>query len=410
MSALRRLLFLALWLLPIAVGATEIQRVTTRAGIELWYVQEKSVPIVTVNFAFRRAGASGEPEGKEGLAEFHATLLKEGAGPHEGLAFRQRLERFGIDLSFDGGRDRVSGSLRSLTDHAEEAFTLLGHAMTRPLFAEGEVARARERTLAAIRRQDEDHRGSAWRKWMAESFPGHPYGRLTRGTLESVGALSRDDLLAQHRRLGRDVLVLAAVGDLPASEIARLADLAFAALPAAAAVSPVVADAVPAARGVHVIRRAIPQAQVAFALPGVKRGDPDYYAAYLMNYVLGGGGFVSRLYREIREQRGLAYSVASYLAPMDHAGLYSGAVGTANERVGESIQLVKAAFARMRDEGVSAAELADAKTYVTGSFPLGLDTNSKIAATLVAVQWDRLGIDFLRRRNALFEAVTVEDV
>ncbi|MBM3557764.1 MAG: insulinase family protein, partial [Alphaproteobacteria bacterium] len=201
-----------------------------------------------------------------------------------------------------------------------------------------------------------------------------------------------------------------AVGDLPASEIARLADLAFAALPAAAAASPAVAEAVPAARGVNVIRRAIPQAQVAFGLPGVKRGDPDYYAAYLMNYVLGGGGFVSRLYREIREQRGLAYSVASYLAPMDHAGLYSGAVGTANERVAESIHLVKAAFSRMRDEGVSAAELADAKTYVTGSFPLGLDTNSKIAATLVAVQWDRLGIDFLRRRNALFEAVTVEDV
>ena len=414
MSLLRPLALLAVAFFACAApahAATKIERVVSPGGIEAWYVREPTVPILTLDFIVRDAGSATDPAGKEGLAEFQMSLLDDGAGDLDVLAFKRRLEELAIDMSFGAGRDRASGSLRTLSERREEAFRLLGLALGRPRFDAAPLEETRARILAGIRRQDEDVRGTAGRTYFAKAFEGHVYARPGRGTLESVGGISRDDILRRHgERIARDKLYVGAVGDIEPAELGRLLDIAFGGLPAKAAPAPAIAETAPAAKGVHVIRKAVPQSWAVFGLPGLKRDDPDYYAAYLMNYTLGGGGFVSRLYREVREERGLAYSVASYLALTDRAGLIMGSVGTANARFGESLGLIRAAIARMRDEGPSEQELADAKTYVTGSFPLGLDTNAKIAGVLVGIQADNLGIDFLEKRNALFERVSRADV
>ena len=416
MSAFRPVALLAIalvaWAAPApASAATKIERVVSPGGIEAWYVREPTVPILTLDFIFRDAGSATDPAGREGLAEFQMGLLDDGAGELDALAFKRRAEELAIEMSFGAGRDRASGSLRTLSERREEAFRLLGLALARPRFDAAPLEESRARILAAIRRQDEDVRGTAGRTFFAKAFEGHPYARPGRGTLDSVGAIARADIERRHRdRLARDRLIVGAVGDVEPAELGRLLDVAFGGLPAKAAPAPAVAETRPGAQGVHVVRKAVPQAWAVFGLPGIKRDDPDYYAAYLMNYTLGGGGFVSRLYREVREERGLAYSVASYLALTDRAGLIMGSVGTANARFGESLALIRAAIVRMRDEGPSEQELADAKTYVTGSFPLGLDTNAKIASVLVGIQADNLGIDFLERRNALFERVSRADV
>lgn len=407
-------LFLALlaFALPqAATAANKILRVLSPGGIEAWYVREPTIPMLTLEWTIREAGSIRDPLGKEGLAEFHAALLDDGAGELDALAFKRRVEELGIEMSFGAGRERAGGSLRTLSERRDEAFGLLGLALARPRFDAGPVEETRARILAAIRREGEDVRGTASRAWFAKAFEGHAYGRNARGTLESVGALTRDDFVRRHgEALGRDRLIVGAVGDVEPAELGRLLDMAFAGLPAKATPAPKIEDTSPKTTGVQVIRKDVPQAWAVFGLPGVKRDDPDYYAAYLMNYVLGGGGFVSRLYREVREERGLAYSVASYLSPLDRVGLHMGAVGTANARFGESLALIRTNLERMRDRGPSETELADAKTYVTGSFPLGLDSNAKITGVLVAMQADALGIDYLEKRNAYFERVTLEDV
>ncbi|MBM3570253.1 MAG: insulinase family protein [Alphaproteobacteria bacterium] len=409
---MRRLLAAVLLLLTAwPAAAQKIERVVSPGGIEAWLVEERSIPMLTLDFALRDAGSSRDPDGREGLAELLAAMLSEGAGDLSSQDFKRATEALGIELGFGAGRDHFTGRLRTLTRHRERAFELMRLALTKPRLDAEPLERLRRQVLSGLARRDEDLRGTASRTWFETAFPGHPYARQGRGTEAGVKALGGDDLRAfLGQRLARDRLVVGVVGDIGKDELARQLDRIFGDLPATAAPLPPIADAVPQGAGIKVLRRPAPQAQVMFGLPGVKRDDPDYYAAYLMNYVLGGGGFVSRLYREVREKRGLAYSVFSYLSPMERAGVYLGGFGTENARVAEALGVVREQLERMRRDGLSEAELADAKTFVTGNFPLQLDSSSKISGTLVAIQLERLGIDFLARRNALFEAVTVDDI
>jgi zinc protease len=390
--------------------AIEIQRVVSPGGIEAWLVRDSMLPIISMSFAFR-GGAALDPPGKEGLAAVTASLLDEGAGDLDTLAFHTRLEDLSIDLGFSAGIDEVKGSLRTLTENREEAFNLLKLAVTAPRFDEEAVARKKGEWIAGLRARERDPDYVASRAWYETVFGEHAYGRPSRGTARSVDALTRDDMKEfAARRLARDNLVIGVVGDIAADELARLLDLAFGELPASAG-DIGVPEATPKREPrTVVIERDQPQSVVIFGEQGIKRHDPDFYAAYLMNYVLGGGGFSSRLMVEVREKRGLAYSIGTHLQPLEHAALIVGSVATENARVSESIRLVKEEWARMRDHGVTAEELRDAKTYVTGAFALQLDSTRGIADMLLSTQLQRLPIDYIERRNALIGAVTVDDV
>jgi zinc protease len=399
----------ALGAAPATHGASKVERVVSPGGIEAYLINEPSIPFLSLALHFK-GGAALDPPGKEGRAYMVSGLLDEGAGELDSQAFRTELEDRAIRLSFDAERDSFSGQLKTLSEHRERAFELLRLALVAPRFDPEPVERIRNQIQAELRRRAEDPDYLVSLTWFDTAFPGHPYGRPLQGTVESVATITGDDLRQFTReRLAKDNLTVGVAGDVTAEELGRLLDLAFGDLPDTSA--PIeIADAEPAGGGTVVVRKRVPQSWVMFGQEGLARADPDFYAAYVTNHLLGGGGFTSRLTEEVREKRGLAYSVYSYLYPMDHAPLWLGGVGTANAAVDESIRLVRQEVARMAAGEVGAEELADAKTYLTGSFPLRLTSNDQIASMLVSIQVDDLGIDYLEERNAYIEAVTVEDV
>jgi len=401
-------LFLAL--LATTARAIEVRRVVSPGGIEAWLVEDHTNPIVALRLAFR-GGAALDPKGKEGLAEMVSSLLDEGAGELDSQAFQRRLEDMAITLRFDAGYDTFQGRLRTLSATLGAAFDLLRLALTRPRFDDEPVARMRSQILTMIRRKSEDPDTIASRTLRRTLFPDHPYGRPVMGTEDSVKAITAADLgRFVAERLARDNLVIGAVGDIAPDQLATRLQETFGDLPAKAAPWRL-PEVEPAATGrTIVVRKAVPQSAILFAQAGIKRDDEDFYPAYVMNYILGGGGFTSRLYGEVREKRGLAYSVYTALLPLASSALLQGGAGTANARVAETLRVVRAEWRRMAAEGVEATELADAKTYLTGSFPLRFSSSGRIAAILVGMQLDKLGIDYLERRNGHVEAVSLADV
>ena len=387
--------------------AAPIKKLETPGGLEAWLVAEPSIPILALELAFRDGGSGGDPSGREGLANLVSGLLDEGAGDMDALAFQKRLEELAISLSFDSGKDTFRVSLRTLSKHREEAFRMLGLALTAARFDAAPLERVRNQVLAGIERRAEDPNAIASRTWFAKAFPDHPYGRPGSGTKESVKALDRQDLVNFAKsRLARDNVL----GDIAPRELAQLLDLALGGLPARARGPQLQPTELPRGGSMTVVQKDIPQSVVSFGLPGIMRQDPDWYAAYVMNYVLGGGGFTSRLYQEVREKRGLAYSVYTYLYPYQYAAAYLGGVATANARVADSLALVRSELDRLAHQGISDQELADAKTFLNGSFPLRLDSNSKIAGTLISMQLYRLGIDYLEKRPGYIAAVSNADI
>lgn len=395
---------------PNMAAAFEVQRVTSVGGLEAWLIEDHTNPIITMRFSFR-GGASLDPAGKDGLAEMTSGLLDEGAGPLDSMAFQQKVEDSAITLRFDARRDFFGGRLRTLTENKVMALDLLQLAVTAPRFDAEPVERIRSQILANIRGESEDPDTIAYRKLFETLFPGHPYGRRVSGTEESVATITAEDLRRfVGRRLVREGLVVGIVGDISAPEVAAALDRVFGDLPETGSDWRVDETMPQGPGGLTVIEAQVPQSSIVFGQPGLKRDDPDYYAAYVLNHILGGGGFTARLYHEVREKRGLAYSVYSSLAPMEHAGLILGGAGTRNDRAAETVEIIRREWARMAAEGPTPEELADAKQFLTGSFPLRFSSSDRIAGTLVAIQTSDLGIDYLDRRNGFIEAVTLEDV
>ncbi len=389
--------------------ADRVEEIVTPGGVRAYLLREPALPFLSLAVHFR-GGAAADPAGRPGLAHLVAGLLDEGAGPYDSQAFRRELEDHAIRVSFDADRDGVTGEMKTLTAHRERAFELLRLAVTSPRFDEEPVGRARAQVLADLRRKEADPDYLASRRWFAEAFPDHPYGHPTRGTPESLDAIGPDDIRAfAATRLGRDNLFVGVAGDITAAELSSRLDQVFGALPERAE-RPPVPPVTPRTGRTAVTRLPIPQSVVTFGTPGVARHDPDHYPAYVANYILGGGGFASRLTEEVREKRGLAYSVYSYLYDLDASPLWLGGVSTNNGQVAESLRLIRQEMAGMAAGEISEEDLRNAKTYLTGSFALRLTSNDQLARTLVGMLVQNLGRDFLERRNALVEAVTLDEV
>jgi zinc protease len=404
-----RSLILFLFLLPVAAQAMKIDRVTSPGGIEAWLVQDRSIPVVALEFTFR-GGAALEPAGQEGTASLLSAMLIEGAGEFDSQRFQASLEDRVVSLGFDAGLDTFGGSLKTLTENLGFSADMLRLALTAPRFDTVDLERVKARTVIGLRRAAEEPSTIAGRLWMSTAFPDHPYGRPTRGTPETVTGLNAEALRGFLRNnLTRDRLIIGAAGDITPEALGRVVDRVFGELPAKGGAVEV-PEVTPKNLGrTLAARRAVPQSVVTLGHHGVKRDDPDYYAATIVNYILGGGGFNSRLTNEVREKRGLAYSVYSYIGSYDHAGLMMGGTATENARVAQSLEVIRQEWRKMHDEGPTESELANAKTFLTGSFPLRLDASNRIARLLVTIQYDDLGIDYIDRRTALIEGVTLAD-
>ena len=406
----RAVSFFLVFLLPFTASATKIQPVISPGGIKAWLVQEPTIPLLSISFSFA-GGATIDRPGRKGTGNMVSGLLDEGAGPYNSLAFQTKLEELAVRISFDADRDRFSGSMRTLSKNRDAAFELLRLALNEPHFEAEAVERIRGQIVTGLIEDGEDPNAIGGRLWFKTAFPDHPYGPSSKGNLETVKAITIDDLRTfLAKALAKDRLSIGIVGDISAQEVGPLLDWTFGELPQSTDI-PAVRDVVPVSQGVtKIVQKAIPQSLVIFGGPGLKRDDPDWYAAYILNYVLGGGGFSSRLNEEVREKRGLAYSIYSYLYPLDHAAVHLGGVGTQNSRVAEALQVIKQQIRQMRDEGITAKELANAKLFLNGSFPLRLTSSSRIARLLLAIQRENLGVDYLDRRPKLFNAVTLEDI
>jgi zinc protease len=390
--------------------AAKIERVVSPGGIVAWLVEEHTVPLIAMEFAFR-GGASQDEADKAGTATLLAGLLDEGAGDLDGQAYQEKLEENAVELHFSAMRDSFDGSLKCLADKRVPAFELLRLAVAEARLADEDVDRIRQQILARIRRDSTDPGDVAYETWAAHAFPNHPYGHRPLGSETTVEAIARTDLAGfRAANFARSNLVVAVVGAIDAATLGPALDQIFGALPAEPKLKPVKAAAPQNIGKTEIVDMDIPQTTIVFGRGGLVRDDPDYIPAVVMNHILGGGTFTSRLFNEVREKRGLAYSVYSYLDPMEHAGVIGGGVATKNERAAEALDIIEKEFARFAKDGPTADELAKAKLYLTGSYALNFDSSVKVARGLKQIQLTRRPVDYIDRRNALVEAVTVEDV
>jgi zinc protease len=390
--------------------AMNIQKVVSPKGITAWLVEDHTLPLIAMQFGFR-GGSAQDPAGKQGLSYFVSGMLDEGAGDIPSEAFQEKLQDLAIQMSFDAHRDVMSGGLKTLTKNKDEAFRLMRLALTEPRMDTDAFERVREQIVSILKTENEDPENVAANAWFSHVFAGHPYGTRTKGSLEAIRAMTPGDLKTYVKRnFARDNLYVSVVGDITAAELAAALDDVFGALPKKAELRPIPEAEWQTNERQIVIPMPTPQTIVNFGLPGPKRKDEDFIPAYVLNYIVGGGGFASKLMEEVREKRGLAYSVYSYLSPLDHAGIFLGGVATKNERVAESIEVIKQVLARVAKDGPTAEELDNAKRYLTGSYALRFSSSARIAQALLWIQIEELGIDYVEKRNGLIEAVTLDDI
>lgn len=395
---------------PSAALAIEVKSVRSPGGIEAWLVEDHKIPVISVEWSFRDAGAR-DPEGKRGLAELVARTMDEGAGPLDARAFQARLRDKAITLTFDADADSFSGSLRTLRENRGEAFDLARLALAEPRFEPEALDRMRAATIAVLRSEATDPEAIAERVFFQAAFPDSDYGRPTRGTPETLAAVSPADLAGFARtKLGRDNLDVGVAGDITPEELGAALDTLFGALREKAEVTPNPAVRPSGAGETILVPRAAAQAVVMTGQAGVKRDDPDWYAALIAAHILGGGTFSSRLMTEVREKRGLTYGVYAQLVPFENTALILAQGSSAKAKAATALDLIRSEWGRMAADGVTDEELADAKTYLTGSFPLQFSSTRAIARTVLVVKRDKLGIDYLARRDSLINAVTRDDV
>lgn len=408
-TLLLAIVFLTLPAIIAARAAVTIQKVTSPGGITAWLVEDYTVPIISIRLAFE-GGSTQDPKGKEGLANLMSGLFDEGAGDLDSDTFQTRLDDAGAEMRFDVGRDAFYGSMRMLAEQKDQAFDLLRMAIEEPRFDQAPIDRIRSQIVAGIIADARDPETAAQIAWSEAIYGDHPYARRDDGTAKSLASVQRADLVALHRKLfARANLKVGVVGAIDAETLARELDKLFGKLPEEPNLVPVAQTALKLDQRIDVPYD-LPQTTLQLAYPGIERTDPQFFAAYLMNYVLGGGTFSSRLFEEVREKRGLAYGIGSALVNYEYSTGLVISTATRSDRAAETLALIKEEVQRMAADGPTAEELAAAKKYVLGAYAINnLNSSRAIASTLVELQIDKLGIDYMERRKGLIEAVTLDE-
>jgi zinc protease len=389
--------------------AAMVQKVVSPGGIEAWLVEDYAVPLVAFEFAFK-GGTSQDPATRAGASSMLAGLLDEGAGDYDSEAFHRAMDDKAVEISYSADRDSFHGRLKTLVRHFDDAIGLLKLTVQAPRLDESAIDRVRSQMVAGLKRETNDPDALAGRAWREAAFPNHPYGQAGRGTLETVPAITRGDLVALRSAiLAKDSLKVAVVGAIDAARLGAALDDVFGDLPPTGALAEI-PDVTMAGLGTRkVINVDVPQSTIRFGLPGIPRHDPDFWPGVIVNHILGGGVFSARLFKEVREKRGLAYSVHSQLASFDHAALFSGGTSTKNERAAESLSVIEEEIAKLAADGPTADELDKAQKYLIGSYALRFDTSTKIAGNLVSLQLDGHPVTFLDTRNEKNANVTLAD-
>jgi len=392
-----------------ATAAIEIKEITSPGGIEAWMVEEPSIPFAALEIRIR-GGANLDAPGKRGAVNLMMALIEEGADDMDARTFQAEREALAASFRFRAYDDTLSISAEFLSENREEALALLRSALVNPRFDQAAIDRVRAQVLTGIASDEKNPNRIAGAAFNAAAFGDHPYGTNMDGTVESVNALTRDDIIAAHQAtFTRDRIFVGAVGDITAEELGPIIDELLGDLPATGPDMPEDIE-FGLAGGVTVIDYDTPQSVALFGHSGIERDDEDFFAAYILNEVLGAGGFESRLMQEVREKRGLTYGISTFLVPKVHAEMILGSVASSNETIAEAIEVTRAEWGKMADEGLTAEELSTVKTFLTGEYPLRFDGNAEIASILVGMQMIGLPSDYVINRNDYIEAVTLEEV
>ena len=404
-----RLLTALLLLAAPAWAEVEVQEVTSPGGIDAWLVEDHTLPFLALEIRFE-GGSALEADGKRGAINLMTATLEEGAADLDATGFAEAREALAASFEFDVYSDALSVSATMLTENRDEAVALLRTALTEPRFDQDAIDRVRGQVLSIIRSSATDPQDIAGQAFSRAAFGDHPYGSDQDGTAESVEALTRDDIVAAYEAtIARDRIYVGAAGDITAEELGVLLDDLLGGLPEAGAPRPERAE-IALEPGVEVIEFDIPQSIILFGHEGISRDDDDYIAAYIVDTALGGSGRQSRLMEEVRERRGLTYGIGTFLAPRELGDLYQGSVSTANANAGEVVEAVRAEFARIAKEGLTASELDEVKRFLTGGYPLRFDGNGSLASIMVGMQMVGLEPDYIARRNDIVDALTLEEV
>ncbi len=386
-----------------------IAEVTSPGGIKAWLVEEHGIPFTALEIRFR-GGTSLDAPGKRGATTLMASLLEEGSGNLDSRGFAEARDDLAAKLRFDANADMVTVSAQMLTENRDAAVALLKQALIDPSFDQDAIDRVRGQILSLIDNKATDPSDIASETFAAMTYGDHPYGASELGSKQSVNALTRDDIrAAKAATMTRDRLYVSAVGDITPAQLGALLDTLVGDLPATGAPLPPRVEA-RFTGGTTVVDFDTPQSAIQFGQPGLKLSDPDYYAAFVLNQIIGGSGFTARLMDEVREKRGLTYGVSSDLVTMDLGEGWMGALASSNDKAAEAIKVIRQLWSDVAANGVTQAELDAAKTYMTGSYPLRFDGNDNIAGILVGMQMESFPIDYPAKRNSLIEAVTLADV
>ena len=389
----------------------DIREVKSPGGITAWLVEDHTLPIISIEFSFKEAGSARESKERQGLARLVSNTLDEGAGDYDSQTFQKALTDHSISLSFGVGRDDFSGSLKTLTRHKDKALELMSLALTKPRFEQDAIDRMKAANIARIKSSMSEPDWIAARLQNDLSYVDHPYALNSGGTLTSLNAITRDDLQNFVKtNLTRDRLHIGVAGDISADELGQVLDQLFSGLPATATTSAIKDTTIQNLGKTYLYQQDIPQSFLSLVGDGLDYRDPDYYPALIMNFVLGGSGFGSRLTEEVREKRGLTYGINSYLFDMDHASGFSIGLSTENKNAGEALKIIHQEMSRMRDEGITAEELKGAQDYMVGSLPMSFSSTAAIASTTRWLQEADYPMNHYDRYPELIRAVTLADI
>lgn len=408
---LRILAFILFTVLSINAYAIEVNEVRSKSDVTAWHVEEHSVPVISVKLVFPYSGSAYDPEGKYGLSYLMSGMFNEGAGQYDAISFQRELDRHAIYLWYETDKDNFYVHLKTQTKYLDKAMSLLKMSLLEPHFKEDKIKIVKQQIYSILERKSEDPKYIAARKWVETAFGGHPYARPLYGKKESLQNITSQDLHDFSKLiLNQENMLVAVVGDISKSDLATMLDEYLAGFSSGKYQDTLSEAKLHIYNGRMDIHKDIPQSVAIFGTKSVHRKDKEFYPLYLGNYILGGGVFESRLMQQVRERRGLAYSVSSYVNTLRHSGFIRGSVATDGEKINESIKVIKDEIQKLQEGGVTAQELQEAKQYLIGSFMLRKDTNDNLARFLLGVQIEDLGIDFISKRNDLVQNVTLEQV
>ena len=392
------------------LSALDVKEVNYYKDRKAWLVNDNNLPIVSIKFAFK-AGSGLDSKGKKGTANLVSSLLDEGAGNYSAKEFKKLLADNSISLDFGVSHDNFYINLYTLKENLDLSFQLLDLALTKPAFKSDEIKRVKSNVKLALEQSYKDPNEIGTRLFREILFEEHPYKYDTLGIIEDIDKIKKKDLkFFLENYLTLDNLFISASGDISEDDLKKYLNKYFKKFDKNKPIPEISLFKKKISPKIFLHEKDLRQSSIYFAGEGISRTDPYFYPAYVMNYILGGGGFFSRLTTEVREKRGLVYSVYSYLYRYDKYNFFSGGAQTSNENVDKVIKIIKEELMKVKKEGVTEQELKDAKNYLINSYVLRLDSNKKVASILLNTQMDGLDKDFFKKRNEYINAVSLKDI